>query len=792
MSKTRVYELSKELDVPSKRIIDLLSDIGFEVKNHMSVVEEEAVKRIKYQLTGKGEPPASLAQEKKQPKDKAPVAKKGQGDNHKQTTDQRTPAGQSQSAPRPQGQQSPRPSQSAPRPQGQQSPRPAGRSQQSAGQGQSAPRQQGGQGQSSPRQQGGQGQRGPRTAGRGQQGTHGGPQGQNRGPRREKKKRVNKREKLAIREARLQNEQEKAERTVVIDGRITVGELADRLAVSAGEIISKLISLGTMATINQAVEFDLAQMLAEEYGFEVEVKTDTLEESLVEAVDDRDEDLRTRPPVVTVLGHVDHGKTSLLDAIREANVTSQEAGGITQHIGAYQAVYEGKKIVFLDTPGHAAFTAMRARGAQITDIAIVVVAADDGVMPQTVEAINHVKAAGVPIIIAVNKIDKPNANSDRVKQQLTEYGLVPEEWGGETIFVDVSALKQLGLDTLMEMILLLSDMAELKANPDKPAIGTVVEAKLDKGRGPVATVLIQDGTIQVGDSIICGTIYGKVRAMVDDKGKRVKKAGPSTPVEVLGLNEVPEAGDLLQTVSDDRVARQVADKRAEKRREVALKKTPKVSLDDLFSQIQEGEVQDLNIIIKADVQGSVEALRESLLKLISEEVRIQVIHGGVGAITESDVMLASASNAIIIGFNVRPEPSARKMADREDVDIRLYRVIYEAIENVQAAMTGMLAPTFKEVVLGQTEVRNLFKVSKLGTIAGCHVIDGKITRNSDIRVIRDGIVIHEGKVDTLKRFKDDVREVQKGYDCGIMLERFNDYKEGDILEAYTMQQVEPS
>jgi translation initiation factor IF-2 len=603
---------------------------------------------------------------------------------------------------------------------------------------------------------------------------------------------VNKREKLAIREARLQNEQEKAERTVVIDGRITVGELADRLAVSAGEIISKLISLGTMATINQAVEFDLAQMLAEEYGFEVEVKTDTLEESLVEAVDDRDEDLRTRPPVVTVLGHVDHGKTSLLDAIREANVTSQEAGGITQHIGAYQAVYEGKKIVFLDTPGHAAFTAMRARGAQITDIAIVVVAADDGVMPQTVEAINHVKAAGVPIIIAVNKIDKPNANSDRVKQQLTEYGLVPEEWGGETIFVDVSALKQLGLDTLMEMILLLSDMAELKANPDKPAIGTVVEAKLDKGRGPVATVLIQDGTIQVGDSIICGTIYGKVRAMVDDKGKRVKKAGPSTPVEVLGLNEVPEAGDLLQTVSDDRVARQVADKRAEKRREVALKKTPKVSLDDLFSQIQEGEVQDLNIIIKADVQGSVEALRESLLKLISEEVRIQVIHGGVGAITESDVMLASASNAIIIGFNVRPEPSARKMADREDVDIRLYRVIYEAIENVQAAMTGMLAPTFKEVVLGQTEVRNLFKVSKLGTIAGCHVIDGKITRNSDIRVIRDGIVIHEGKVDTLKRFKDDVREVQKGYDCGIMLERFNDYKEGDILEAYTMQQVEPS
>ncbi|MDW7650594.1 MAG: translation initiation factor IF-2 [Bacillota bacterium] len=788
MAKTRVYELAKELDVPSKRIIDLLSDIGFEVKNHMSVVEDEAVKRIKYQLTGKGEPPAPLkpaAPVKEEMKDKASAAQKGQGGAQKKTerTPQKhaakpaaagsRPAGQNQQGTRPAGQQ-----QKGPRPasQGQQGTRPAGQQQK-------GPRTAGtGQQQKSARPTG-QGQRGTRPTGPGQK---------QRPPKREKKKRINKRERLAMREARLLDEQQKAERTVVIEGRITVGELADKLAVSAGEIISKLIELGTMATINQAVETELAQVLAEEYGFEVEVKVNTLEDSLVETVEDREEDLRTRPPVVTVLGHVDHGKTSLLDAIREANVTSQEAGGITQHIGAYQAVANGKKIVFLDTPGHAAFTAMRARGAQVTDIAIVVVAADDGVMPQTVEAINHVKAAGVPIIIAVNKIDKPNANPDRVKQQLTEYGLVPEEWGGETIFVDVSALKHLGLDTLMEMILLLSEMAELKANPDKPAIGTVVEAKLDKGRGPVATVLIQDGTLHVGDSIICGTIYGKVRAMVDDKGKRVKKAGPATPVEVLGLNDVPEAGDLLQSVSDDRVARQVADKRAEKRREVELKKTAKVSLDDLFSQIQEGEVKDLNIIIKADVQGSVEALRESLLKLTSDEVRIQVIHGGVGAITESDVMLASASNAIIIGFNVRPEPSARKMAERENVDIRLYRVIYEAIENVQAAMSGMLAPTFKEVVLGQAEVRHLFKVSKLGTIAGCHVIDGKITRNADIRVIRDGIVIHEGKMDTLKRFKDDVREVVTGYDCGILMEKFNDYKEGDILEAYTMQQVETS
>ncbi|MCR3922475.1 MAG: translation initiation factor IF-2, partial [Firmicutes bacterium] len=479
----------------------------------------------------------------------------------------------------------------------------------------------------------------------------------------------------------------------------------------------------------------------------------------------------------------------LLDAIREANVTAHEAGGITQHIGAYQASYQGKKIVFLDTPGHAAFTAMRARGAQVTDIAIIVVAADDGVMPQTVEAINHVKAADVPIIIAINKIDRENANPERVKQQLTEYGLVAEEWGGETIMVEVSAIQKTGLETMMEMILLVSELAELKANPDKPALGTVIEAKLDKGRGSVATVLIRDGSLQVGDSIICGTIHGKVRAMVDDKGKRIKKAGPSMPVEILGLADVPEAGDDLQVVSDDKVARQIAEKRADKRREVELNKSVKVSLEDLFEQIQQGEVKDLNIIIKTDVQGSYEALRESLVKLVSEEVRIQVIHGGVGAVAESDVMLASASNALIIGFNVRPEVNARKMADRENVEIRLYRVIYEAIEDVQAAMKGMLAPQFKEVILGQAEVRNLFKVSRLGTIAGAHVMEGKITRNADIRIIRDSVVIHEGKMETLKRFKDDAREVLAGYDCGVLMEKFHDYKEGDIIEAYTMQQV---
>jgi translation initiation factor IF-2 len=732
MTKKRVYEMAKELDVPSKRIIDLLADIGFVVRNHMSVVEDEAVRRITYQLTGKGDPPAVSPA--------APVKK----DEKPQTGEK--PKTQAAVKPKPQGAATQKPAR--PKPQGN---RPQG-----------------------------------------QGGTSSGQRPGQRPPRKEKKKRVDKRERKARREARILDEQQKRERTVILEGRVTVGELADKLDVGVSEVIGKLMGLGVMATINQAVDSELAQIIAEEYGYDVVVKVDELEAGLLETVEDREEDLRHRSPVVTILGHVDHGKTSLLDAIREANVTSQEAGGITQHIGAYQADYQGKKVVFLDTPGHEAFTAMRARGAQVTDIAIVVVAADDGVMPQTVEAINHVKAANVPIIIAVNKIDKANANPERVKQQLTEYNLVSEEWGGDTIFVEVSALQKIGLDTLMEMILLVAEIAELKANPDKPAIGTVVEAKLDKGRGPVATVLIQDGHIKIGDSIVCGTIYGKVRAMVDDKGKRIKKAGPSTPVEILGLNEVPEAGDTLQVVEDDRVARQVADKRAEKRREVELKKSAKVSLDDLFSQIQEGEVKDLNIIVKADVQGSVEALRESLLKLQGEEVRVQVIHGGVGAVTESDVMLASASNAIIIGFNIRPEPSAKKMAEKENVELRLYRVIYEALEDVKLAMTGMLTPKFKEVILGQAEVRHLFKVSRLGTIAGCHVNEGKITRNSDIRIIRDGIVIHEGKIDTLKRFKDDVREVQTGYDCGILMDRFHDYKEGDIIEAFTMQQILPA
>lgn len=584
---------------------------------------------------------------------------------------------------------------------------------------------------------------------------------------------------------------EEKQQILVVESPIIVKNLADQLNVTPGELITKLMALGVLANINQEVAPDAIKAVAEELGYSVEVKViekDEIEKEIM-PIEEDPRNLKPRSPVVTVLGHVDHGKTSLLDAIRETNVTSQEAGGITQHIGAYQAVVNDQKIVFLDTPGHAAFTSMRARGAQVTDIAVLVVAADDGVMPQTVEALNHVRAAGVPIIVAVNKIDKPNANPDRVKQQLTEYGLVPEEWGGETIFVPVSAIKGEGLDNLLEMILLMAEMAELKANPTTTARGIVIEAKLDKGRGPVATILIQNGALKVGDAVVCGSICGKVRAMINDKGQTVKKAVPSMPVEVVGFSEIPEAGDLFQVVRDDKIARQIAEKRSIKKREQELQKTRKVSLDDLFKQIQEGQIKDLNIIIKGDVQGSVEALKDSLLNVSNEEVRLQVIHTGVGAVTESDIMLAAASEAIIIGFNVRPEPNARKMAEHENVEVKLYRVIYEIIEDLKAAMTGMLAPKYEEVVLGRAEVRQTFKVSRLGTIAGCYVTEGKITRDSGIRLIRNGIVIHEGRIDSLKRFKDDVKEVVDGYECGIMLERFNDVKEEDIMEAFVMQQV---
>jgi len=498
--------------------------------------------------------------------------------------------------------------------------------------------------------------------------------------------------------------------------------------------------------------------------------------------------LIARPPVVTVMGHVDHGKTSLLDSIRQTHVTSQEAGGITQHIGAYQVMSQGKKIVFLDTPGHEAFTAMRARGAQVTDIAILVVAADDGVMPQTIEAINHAKSAKVPIIVAINKMDRPGANPDRVKQQLSDHGLIPEDWGGDTIMVPVSAHKKTGINDLLEMILLVAEMQELKANPNRAAQGTIVEAQLDKGRGPVATVLVQKGTLQIGDSIIAGTAYGKVRAMVNDRGEKVKKAGPSTPVEVLGLADVPAAGDILAAV-DEKIAKAVAEKRIAKKRSEELMQAQKVSLDDLFKQIQEGNIKDLNIVIKADVQGSVEALRQALLGLnTNKEVRVNIVHAGVGAINESDVMLSSAANALIIGFNVRPDANARKLADTEKIDIRTYRVIYEAINDVEAAMTGMLAPQYKEVIQGRVEIRQVFSFSK-AIVAGSYVLEGKITNSSQVRIIRNGIVVHEGNLESLRRFKDDVKEVAAGYECGITFEKYRDIKEGDIIEAFTMEEV---
>ena len=584
----------------------------------------------------------------------------------------------------------------------------------------------------------------------------------------------------------------KIEKAVITSETITVKELSEKIGKPVAEIIKKLFILGIMATINQEIDFDTCSLIASDYDIELEQNiAKSYEDVLLEGVDeDESKDLVERPPVVTIMGHVDHGKTSLLDAIRHSSITEGEAGGITQHIGAYTVTCNGRQITFIDTPGHEAFTAMRARGAQVTDIVILVVAADDGIMPQTVEAINHSKAAGVPIIVAINKMDKPTANPDRVKQQLTEYGLVSEEWGGDTICVPVSAKTKQGLDNLLEMVLLQADVLELKANPNRMAKGIIIEAELDKGRGPIATVLVQNGTLKVGDPIVAGMAYGRVRAMMDDKGRRVTKAGPSTPVEVLGFNEVPSAGDMLNAAEIDKLSRQVAEERRDKLKAEQLKNTQKVSLDDLFNQIAEGQMKDLNIIIKADVQGSVEAVRQALEKLSNDEVRVKCIHGAVGAITDSDVIFASASNAIVIGFNVRPNASARALAEKENVDIRLYRIIYNAIEDIQNAMKGLFKPVYKEVELGRISVRNTFKVSGVGTIAGAYVQDGKVSRNAQVRVVRDGIVVHEGRISSLKRFKDDVKEVAAGYECGIGIENFNDIHEGDTIEAFVMEEVQ--
>jgi translation initiation factor IF-2 len=577
-------------------------------------------------------------------------------------------------------------------------------------------------------------------------------------------------------------------KNIVISESITVQDLASKMSRKASEVIVKLMKLGVMATINQDLDAETAIIIASEMGVTAEVRIEK-SKAVVEEIVDPEETLKPRPPVVTVMGHVDHGKTSLLDAIRTTEVTASEAGGITQHIGAYQVEINGQKITFLDTPGHEAFTAMRARGAQVTDIAVLVVAAEDGVMPQTIEAINHAKAAGVPIIVAINKIDKENALPDRVKQELTEYGLVVEEWGGDTIAVPVSAKTKYNIEQLLEMILLVAEVKEFKANPNRPAVGNVVEAELDKGKGPVATVLVAKGTLNVGDVIVAGCAFGRIRAMVDDKGRRVKKAGPSMPVEVQGLSEVPGAGDTFDVVADEKLARQIITARSNERKALEAKSKVKISLEDLFERIKEGEVKELNIIIKADVQGSVEALQQSLLRLSTSEVRVNPIHGGVGAITETDVMLAAASNAIILGFNVRPDSNTKATADIQGVDIRLYRVIYDAIEDVKAAMTGLLEPEYQEVVLGKAKVRQVFKVPKAGNVAGSFVTEGKITRASKIRIIRDGIVIHEGNIESLKRFKDDVKEVLEGYEFGIGLEKFNDIKEDDVIEAYILEEV---
>ena len=676
MSKIRVHELAKELGISSKELIDLLMDeFNIEVKNHMSVIEDEDAELIK-ELLGNVAPAGNVVEE------------------YEKIADEEV----------------------------------------------------------------------------------------NKGPK--KKKKVKKEDKAK------KEETEEETKLIEIGDTITVKELAEKLNKPTAEVIKTLIFTGVMAGINQEIDFETAEKVCEKYEVLIEKKEETAELDAIEIEEDSEENLQKRPPIITVMGHVDHGKTSLLDAIRKAKVTATEAGGITQHIGAYTVDVNGEEITFLDTPGHEAFTAMRARGAQITDVVILVVAADDGIMPQTKEAISHCKAAGVPMVVAINKIDRPNANVDRVKQELTEHGLIAEDWGGDTVCVPVSAKQGQGIDTLLEMVLLTAEMLELKANPNRKAKGTVIEAKLDKGRGSVASLLVQNGTLHVGDSILVGSTYGRIRAMFDDTGKKIKSAGPSIPVEILGLSEVPAAGDRFNQVKDEKTARNMAEVRKEKLKNDSLNARHRVSLEDLYSQIKEGSVKELDIVVKADVQGSVEAIRQSLEKLSTDDVKVRVIHGAVGAITETDISLATASNAIVIGFNVRPDSNAVSAAERDGVDVKTYRIIYDAIEDVKSAMIGMLEPEYKEVVLGKAEVRETYKISNVGTIAGCYVLDGKITRNADIRVIRDGIVVFESTLGSLKRFKDDAKEVAAGYECGLSIDKFNDIKEGDLVECFVMEAIQ--
>jgi translation initiation factor IF-2 len=799
MSKIRIYELAKQLGVTNKDLMAKLKSIEIEASSHMSVLEAESVEKVKKLYAPKDGASDKNAVQKDATNQGSNKPAQNQGGNRPAQNQGGNRPAQNQGSNRPaqnQGGNRPAQNQGGNRPaQNQGGNRPA---QNQGGnkdevkkdiEKKDAPRQQ----PNAPVKKDDKNTKGNKKDDRNAKG--------NKKDQRPKENPIERRRREREEEAALMAELEALEAeeraanpepvTKTIPETTTVKDLAEVLGKKGSDLVMNLMKKGKMMNINAALDFETAATIALEYNviLEKEIEADIMETVFAEEEED-DSLLEERPPVVVVMGHVDHGKTSLLDAIRHSDVTKGEAGGITQHIGAYTVQIAGKPITFLDTPGHEAFTAMRMRGAQITDIAILVVAADDGVMPQTVEAINHAKAAGVEIIVAINKMDKPSANPDRVKQELTEFQLLAEDWGGETICVPVSAATKDGIDTLLEMITLVAEMKELRANPNKNARGVIIEAQLDKGRGPVATVLVQGGTLQVGDPIVAGCAYGKIRAMTDDKGRRVKKAGPSTPVEILGLSEVPTAGDGFYVAENDKQARQVAESIVARNRENLIKDTPqKVSLDDLFSQIQSGNMKELNIVVKADVQGSVEAVRQSLERLSNEEVRVRIIHGGVGAITESDVMLASASNAIIIGFNVRPEPAAKAFGDEEKVDIRLYRVIYNAIEDVTAAMKGMLDPVFEEKVLGHAEIRQLFKASGVGTIAGSYVKDGKFIRNCKVRILRDNIVVYEGDLESLKRFKDDVKEVAAGYECGLVFKKFNDLKEGDWVEAFTMVEV---
>lgn len=764
MSKMRIYQYAKQKQLKSKDVLAELQALGISVKSHMSVIEDETINKLNQRLQSSNDQSnqkqstqqgSKQQGSKKQTKRQSQSQQSAQSHQYKQQThkhDKQQQSSQTQSTNK----------QSSSQKRQQHQSKPKGRAQHQ----QQRP-------QSSGKQSMQQRKNSQYSKSRKKKNFH-----------RNNKKRYKK-------QARPEPQPAKVPDKITFTESLTVAGLAEKLRRSSSDIIKKLMGLGVMATKNQELSKESIELIADEYGAEVEEEhpVDITDFSIYET-EEQDENLQARPPVVTMMGHVDHGKTTLLDAIRHTKVQSGEAGGITQHIGAYQIEENDKKITFLDTPGHAAFTTMRSRGADITDMTILVVAADDGVMPQTVEAVNHAKAAGVPIIVAVNKMDAPGANPDRVMQELAEHELIPEDWGGDTIFVRVSAKKEEGIDELIEMIQLVADIEEYQANPDRVAAGTVIEAQLDKGRGPLASLLVQKGTLHSGDTVVVGSTYGKVRTMVNENGRRVHTAVPSTPVEITGLNNVPEAGDPFLMFADEKKARQVGEARAKQHQESQRADNAKVSLDDLFAQIQQGDLKEINVIVKADVQGSVEALASSLQKIEVEGAKLNVIHTGAGAIKESDIILASASNALIVGFNVRPDSQAKKTADSEKVDIRLYRVIYDAINEMEAAMKGMLDPVYEEQVIGQVEVRKTFKVSRIGTIAGSYVTDGKITRNSKARLIRDGVVKFDGNLDSLKRFKEDTKEVQSGYECGITLEKFNDIKEGDVIEAYIMAEIE--